>query len=209
MRSRHQRSGRGRTIRILLAASAISTSVVAAEYHVDTEAAREVRFVSDAPIESFNGVTERIDGYAVIPTEHLADGSDFDESRFYFEVDLGSIDTGIGLRNRHMRENYLHTEDFPYAMYAGAIDSVRAITDSTFLVYTSGDLTIHGVTQSHATADTVTVRENGYHVVSHFPVALPDHNIEIPKLMFLKINEVVELHLSFNLKRVDSSTEGE
>lgn len=181
----------------------LASPALAAEFHVDTDAERRVVFVSDAPIESFDGVTEKIDGYAVLPADRLADVTDFSQTKFYIEVDLASLDTGIGLRNRDMREDYLHTDEFPYAMYSGSIDSVTSLNDSTFLSYTSGDLTIHGVTKSHTTTDTVTARNGRYHVASHFPVALPDHHIEIPQLMFLKINEVVELDLWFVLKRVD------
>ncbi|MBD3298811.1 MAG: hypothetical protein GF341_09170 [candidate division Zixibacteria bacterium] len=192
-----------RAIAVVIVFLGIAPSVLAAEFHVDTDAERRVVFVSDAPIESFDGITEKIDGYAVIPADRLADVSDFSQTKFYLEVDLASLDTGIGLRNRDMREDYLHTDEFPYAMYAGSIDSVTSLNDSTFLSYTSGDLTIHGVTKSHTTTDTVTARNGRYHVASHFPVALPNHHIEIPQLMFLKINEVVELDLWFVLKRVD------
>ncbi len=177
--------------------------VSAAEFHVDTDAPRKVVFVSEATIESFDGVTEKIDGYAVIPADRLGDVSDFSKTKFYIEVDLASLDTGIGLRNRDMREDYLHTDDFPYAMYSGTIDSVTSLNDSTFLTYTSGDLTIHGVTKSYTTTDTVTARSGSYRVASHFSIALPDHHIEIPQLMFLKISEVVELDLWFVLKRVE------
>ncbi|MBK9304990.1 MAG: YceI family protein [bacterium] len=36
------------------------------------------------------------------------------------DVDLAALDTGIGLRNRHMRENHLETDRFPQAVFRGA-----------------------------------------------------------------------------------------
>lgn len=175
----------------------------ATEYDVDTNSARQVVFVSEATIESFEGITDRIDGFVSIPYGALIADSSYDSSQFYFEVDLNSLDTGIGLRNRHMRENYLHTKKYPYASYTGEIESVERASDSTFLVACAGQMTIHGVTRDLRAVDTVVVRGGGYRVSVGFPIALPDYDIEIPKLMFLKINETVQLHLSFGLGPAD------
>ena len=76
--------------------------------NVDKSAENMVKFISDAPIEDFEGVTSSIDGYLFWEGDDL-----LNQSELYFEVDLNTVDTGIGLRNRHMRENYLHTDKFP------------------------------------------------------------------------------------------------
>ena len=74
------------------------------EYHVDLDADNEVRFVSQAPIEEVVGVTDRIDGYVLLDGPRLEEGSATEGTQLYLEVDLGSLDTGLGLRNRHMRD---------------------------------------------------------------------------------------------------------
>ena len=192
-------------VTIAIVAGAVLTGADApwaGEFDVDTSAPRRVAFVSDAPIESFEGVTDKIDGFVTLPYATLYADSTYDSSQFYFEVDLNSLDTGIGLRNRHMRDNYLHTEKYPYASYAGRIESVAKTSDSIFLVTCAGEMTIHGVTRELRTVDTVTAMAGGYHVRTGFPIALPDHEVEIPKLMFLKISETVQLHLDFVLRPV-------
>jgi polyisoprenoid-binding protein YceI len=166
------------------------------EYHVDTRANNVVKFISSAPIEDFEGVTKRIDGYVLHQGTELTDNSDV-----YFEVDLRTLDTGIGLRNRHMREDYLHTDKFPYARYKGSIVRVqRSGRDNTVAV--RGTMDIHGVTRQMDINATLTLTNNGYRVKSSFQIKLPDHDIPIPRFMFLKISEVMRLELDFHLKKV-------
>lgn len=180
-------------------------TALGAEYHVDTTGPRMVKFTSKAPLENFDGVTSRIDGYAVTPFDSLQSGSVYDSSQFYFEVDLNALDTGIGLRNRHMRENYLETDRFPYAQYAGRITEVARSADTALHLSITGDLTIHGVGQPR-TVSVLVAREAGrYHVRGQFPVALPDHKIKVPKLMFLKISDTVQVQLDFFLLPVPDS----
>ncbi|MBN1998224.1 YceI family protein, partial [candidate division KSB1 bacterium] len=91
-----------------------SLCAAAAEFQVDKTQERKVRFISDAPAEDFDGVTEDIDGYALFDEKNPSG-----ENEFYFQVQLNSLDTGIGLRNRHMRDNYLETKKYPVAEFKG------------------------------------------------------------------------------------------
>jgi polyisoprenoid-binding protein YceI len=185
-----------------------ATLVQAVEYHVDTTRPRSVKFISDAPLENFDGVTSRIDGYSIIPSVTLQLGKGYDSSRFYFEVDLNALDTGIGLRNRHMRENYLETDQFPFAQYDGRVSEVRQGPDSSLLVSTTGEFTIHGVKRAMVGTITAVLERGRYHVRTQFPVALPDHKIKVPKLMFLKISDTVQVQLDFYLLPITNSGEG-
>lgn len=188
---------------------AVASLAHAGEYHVDTTAPRVVKFTSKAPIESFDGVTSRIDGFAMIPSDTLQDGAQYDSSKFYFEVDLNALDTGIGLRNRHMRENYLQTDQFPFAQYGGRLTEVVQAADGAQRVATTGELTIHGAKRT--LADTILVARDGrrYHVRCQFPVALPDYKIKVPKLMFMKISDTVQVQLDFYLLPVAGTREGQ
>jgi len=169
---------------------------------VDTTRARQVRFISDAPVEDFDGTTARIDGYVYFTGPFLEAGADLKSSEFYFEVDLNDLDTGIGLRNRHMRENYLETDQFPFAHFAGKLTEVRRTADSSFEVRMAGQMVIHGIRRDWETSAQVTVIDGGYRVQTAFDEALPDFKIKIPKLMFLKISEIVRLELDFHLRTI-------
>ncbi|MBI5868801.1 MAG: YceI family protein [candidate division Zixibacteria bacterium] len=171
----------------------------AAEYHVDTTAPRMVKFTSKAPLENFDGTTSRIDGYAVTPFDTLRAGTGYDSSKFYFEVDLNALDTGIGLRNRHMRENYLETDRFPFSQFAGRISEAGRAADSAFHLTIAGDMTIHGVQKPKSATIQAAKEGSRYHVRGQFPVALPDYKIKVPRLMFLKISDTVQVQLDFYL----------
>lgn len=180
----------------LLLMLAIPLAAQRTEYHVDKSAKNVVKFISDAPVEDFEGVTDNIDGYL------MHDGSDVTaNSTLYFEVDLRTLDTGIGLRNRHMREDYLHTDKYPYARYTGRITNVSDAGGKKN-VTVKGSMDIHGVKKTLDVTGTLTSTGNGVKIKTAFPVKLTDHKIEVPKFMFLKINEVMQLEVEFQLKKV-------
>jgi polyisoprenoid-binding protein YceI len=178
--------------------------VAAQEFHVDLDRANRVSFLSDAPLEDFEGVTDRIDGFALLSGEGLWGETDLEASEFYFEVDLASLDTGIGLRNRHMRRNYLETERFPFASFQGRVTHLAADGFGGFQITASGTFGIHGVDRPREIPCVVTPEESNLSVRCGFSVNLTHHNIEIPKLMFMKVGEVMEVELDFYLEPADA-----
>ncbi len=186
------------TLALLFISLGFFSPLQASEWHVDDTVTRQATFVSDAPFESFDGVTEKLDGYA------QWHGEDFTaQSEFYFEVDLNAIDTGIGLRNRHMQQNYLETDRFPLAQYEGRVVAVRPQEAGPRALELEGRFSVHGVTQDlRVTADVVWI-ENRYHVHSRFNIRLNDYAIKIPAIMFYKINELVEVRVDFYLKAAE------
>jgi polyisoprenoid-binding protein YceI len=190
----------------LPAAGLLSPPLAEAQtYHVDLARENRVRFVSDAPLEDFEGVTGRIDGFVYLGGEGLRAGTDLGASEFHFEVDLASLDTGIGLRNRHMRERYLETDRFPFAAFTGRITFLERVSPGSFRVVAAGDLSIHGVDRGREVECGVGPVNSGSHeledlrVRCSFTVALSDHGIPIPRFLFMRINEVMELDLDFYL----------
>jgi polyisoprenoid-binding protein YceI len=171
----------------------------AQEFQVDQARDRLVRFISRASIEEFDGVTDRIDGYVLLDGARLGPESGGDDTEFYLEVDLASLDTGIGLRNRHMRDNYLEVGKFPFATFAGHIVRTEPTSSGDFRVTASGGLTIHGVTRPRELTCRVTPADGAYRAVCDFEVLLTDHQIEIPKIMFLKLANEIRLELNFTV----------
>jgi polyisoprenoid-binding protein YceI len=176
----------------------------AAEFHVDTAAANDVRFLSDAPIEDFEGVTRRIDGYVLWEGDSLVAGQECDGSELYFEVDLADLDTGIKLRNQHMREHYLETGKYPYAFFQGKIVQVDSLPGRGWHVRATGKLAIHGAERDYDVACEVVREVAGYRFTTGFPIRLPDFNIKIPSLMFMKISENIDLNLDVHIRRAEA-----
>ena len=176
----------------------LTTSLFSGEYQVDKQADNLVKFISDAPFENFEGITNRIGGYL-----YYGDTSLTNNSQIYMEVDLNSLDTGIGLRNRHMRENYLKTDEFPITWFKGKIISSRINADSSYEIQAQGTIFIHGVEKELQISAELRERENGYRIHTTFQIKLSDFKIDIPSIMFYKINEMIELQIDFYLKEVD------
>ena len=179
--------------KILVIFLLIFNGLIAGEYQVDKSAENIVKFISDAPIEDFEGITKKIDGYI------YWDDIDFlNNSELYFEVDLNSIDTGIGLRNRHMRENYLHTDKYPLTHFTGKLTKVEKNSDTEFKVTAEGKFFVHGVEKHKSIVGIITkINDNQYKINAEYTVALSDYNIDIPSIMFYKIDENMDLILEF------------
>ncbi len=192
--------------RFLLVAAGLAVAGPAAsqEYAVDLEAPRAVKFISQTTLEGFEGITERIDGFVFLgegttPAD-LAPGATLRGSSLYLEVDLASIDTGIGLRNRHMREQYLETDDFPFATFEGVIAAVGEHPDGGLRITSPGTFTAHGVGTIRTIDCQVRPQGDGYRVGCAFMVTLSDHDMKIPRVMFLKLAEQARVEIEFSLK---------
>ena len=175
------------------------------EFHVDLTRSNHVTFKSDAPIEDFEGVTDRIDGYVYWEGAPLSARDDFTNSELYLEVELNGLDTGVGLRNRHMRRNYLETDKHPYATYTATIASAEQSSDGGYRVHTRGTFAVHGVERPMDIPCDLSADENGYRVECVFQVLLGDHNIKIPSLMFMKLSETIQLELDFYVIPADEN----
>lgn len=150
-------------------------------------------------------MTDRVDGYVTwAGGGSLSANANVQGSEFYFEVDLNSLDTGKGQRNRHMRENYLETASYSYATYKGTIRNITAGRGDTLVIAVSGAFTVHGVERTLGVACPVTPeRQGGYRVRCRFPVRLSDHQIKIPSIMIMKLNNQVDLTVEFAVARAE------
>lgn len=184
-------------IRMILIIFYLYISIWPSEFNVDKNKTNLVKFISDAPVEDFEGVTNIIDGYVFFEGDDL-----LNKSELHFEVDLRKVDTGIGLRNRHMRENYLHTDKYPFAVYKGKITKADKKNDNTYNVDVDGQMTIHGVTKPLKVKGTLSRKDKSINIKSNFEIKLTDYKIEVPKFMFLKISEIMRLIVDFNTVQV-------
>ncbi|MFA7327283.1 MAG: YceI family protein [Candidatus Kapaibacterium sp.] len=183
-------------ILIGLALIITSSAYSKVEHQVDKSKKNVVKFISDAPVEDFEGVTSSIDGYM------LGEEDNFIGTELFFEVDLNTLDTDNGLRDRHMRENYLHTDKYPLTSYEGKIFESKKIEDKHYLVKAKGKFLVHGVSKEKTIEADIYVYDNIYHIKTQFVVTLTDHKIEVPSIMLVKIDPDMDLRLDFFLKEV-------
>jgi polyisoprenoid-binding protein YceI len=95
-------------------------------------------------LESIDGTTNRVSGTIVADPDNAATSS------VEVSIDLGSLDTGIALRNRHMRERYVETGKYPTATFKSLSISpptAPIVVNQPAELSVTGDFTMHGVTK--------------------------------------------------------------
>ena len=176
------------------------TMLISHEYHVDEDAANEVKFISIAPLEEIEGITEKIDGYLYWQGDSYADSSEL-----HFEVPLYTIDTGIGLRNSHMRDRYLETSIYPDASFSGKVTEVVSENENKSEVTLSGLLSIHGISQTKMVSGSIErIDASTLLIKASFSLLLTEFNIDIPQFAILKLNNEVKLELHFFVKKTEN-----
>jgi polyisoprenoid-binding protein YceI len=147
---------------------------------------------------SFDAKTTAISGSITVAANGLPafDGS--------LAVDLRTLDTGIGLRNEHLRDTYLEVTKQPGYDTAtlSAIDlkGLKPVAPEGKGSFT-GSLTLHGVTKT--VAGTVEVRPTGedLRVKASFPVNLLDYSIRRPRYLGVGVKDTVEVEVAFSVSR--------
>jgi polyisoprenoid-binding protein YceI len=163
----------------------------AAEFTIKPGAPNQVVFTSKATAETFQGKTDQIQGRIAFP-DSLSDSV-----TVHVEVDMASLKTGIGKRDKDMREDYLETKKHPKGIFHGATlksAGVRLTPGVPTKLDLEGSFTLHGVTRRLRTTVEVTLKDaRTLEFKTEFPVTLADHKIERPKFLFLKLAEVQQV----------------
>jgi len=169
----------------------------AARFTIAPGAGSEVRFDSKAPVESFSGRTDRVSGWVDCDPAALGDSVTIEVS-----VDLASLDTGIALRNQHMRENHLETDRYPRAVFRGGRLTgapSRLVPGETATLELAGELELHGVRRPLRLPVQVTLGDTDggprLRIEARFHVALAAHEIRRPQFLMLKLSDVQQVTL--------------
>jgi polyisoprenoid-binding protein YceI len=120
-----------------------------------------------------------------------------------FVVDMTSIDTGVTLRDRQLRTDYLETNRYDEAVFA--FD--RAVPhdwvqekDGVVRFTLDGEMTLHGVTQAETVEATLTPADDEYSAVVRFNILLTDYDIEPPIWLFLRVQDEVQVSVLLRLE---------
>ncbi len=125
------------------------------------------------------------------------DGSKISDSSF--KLDLSKIDTGIQLRNKHLRQNYLHVDKFPSATFRitkiDDLDKQRAGTKKDPSPV-EGELVLHG---EKAAVSNGAYQFKGNRVTVTFDIDLPTWKVDRPSFMGVHIVDKVHLTIKFDI----------
>lgn len=178
----------------------ISSLFATEEWQVVAEKRNNVTFLSKTPLLDFEGKTSAIDGYLYWEGNEPFGG----ENELYFEVDLNSVSTGIGKRDRDMRDDVLETSKWPTTYFKGTITKARSLNEDNtrYQVTSTGTMFIHGVEKELTIEAEIAIDGSRMQVTSAFSVYLKDYNVEAPGLVaFIKVAEEIKLSLSFFLTK--------
>jgi len=146
-----------------------------------------VRFVSDAPLESIEAFSKELKG--VIDTT---------SGTFAFSIGVSSfLGFNSPLQREHFNENYLESDRYRNATFTGKIvESVNYGKPGKYDVRAKGVLNIHGVKQERIIKSVIEVTKNGtLNVTSQFTVSINDHGIKIPRIVYQKISPEIMVYI--------------
>jgi polyisoprenoid-binding protein YceI len=159
-----------------------------------------VCFRSTAKLEFIEGKTTNIDGSFTFDPARTSDSV---SGRL--RVDLRTLKTGIDMRDEHMRERHLQTDQFPFAYFelTGIKGLPARLTPTTpYKGKVEGWFYIHGVKRKiEADVDIVENSVSGAAPVVtarvRFAMNLDTWKIPRPKALFLKLAETVDVEVFF------------
>jgi len=153
---------------------------------------------SVADFETFTGKTNEVSGSLFFDPKTKKGGGKI-------VVDPASIDTGIPLRNDHMKsEGWLDTKKYPEIVFEA--EKVQQLKGNDYRV--TGKFTLHGVTKKITTNVTVQYRAadastktagfvgDVVHFTTKFNIAITDYGIKLPAMVAGKVAKDVTISLS-------------
>ncbi|MDA0313546.1 MAG: YceI family protein [Gemmatimonadetes bacterium] len=157
----------------------------------------EVRVVCPMTVGgSFDATTTALEGVVAADESGPLRGS--------IEVDLTTLDTGIELRDTHLRDTYLEVDrgrNFARAVLSGIVlDGADPRTFEGETTFTA-TFRLHGVERPVAGVAELERTPDGIGVVAHFPVVLSDHAIQAPRYLGVGVSDQVQAEVRFSAVR--------
>jgi polyisoprenoid-binding protein YceI len=144
---------------------------------------------SSTPIEDIRAASNSVSGVLISKTQELA-----------VQIPIKSLDFEKKLMQEHFNENYMESDKFPMAKFKGIISPVIDFTkDGTYAVSVKGVLNVHGIEQARTISGNINIKNGSVGIASSFDVATANHKIEIPKLVFAKIAEIIKINITGTL----------
>ncbi len=171
---------------LLIAGLVVSFLSIAQKYTSDKSS---VKFFSHATIEDITAV-------------NAESSSIFNEAtgEVVYAIPIKEFVFDKPLMKDHFNDKYMESEKFPKATFQGKISGYQPTVTGQQNATAVGKLTIHGVTQDVQIPGTMESLNGVLTMKSKFMIKLVDYNIEIPKLLWQKIAEQVEVTVEFNYK---------
>ena len=165
----------------LLLASAISSQAQTAALFATNSG--QTDFFSETPVENITAVNKS--GQCIINSS---------TSEIVVRMSIKQFDFPNKLMQEHFNENYLESEKYPTATFKGKLkEKVDFEKDGLYDITATGLFNIHGVSKERTLKGKLEVSKGQATLNTDFDVALVDHKIEVPRLVFMKVAQVVRV----------------
>jgi YceI-like domain len=146
-------------------------------------------FFSETPVENITAINKN--GQCIINTAN---------SEVVVRLNIKQFDFPNKLMQEHFNENYMESDKYPTATFKGKInEKIDFAKDGSHDVTATGALIIHGVSKDRTIKGKLDLKNGQMTLVTDFDVALTDHKIDVPKLVFVKIAQVIRVKNRYNL----------
>lgn len=149
-------------------------------------------FISNAPLEIIKAESKEVHG-----------AIDFSSKTFVFTIENKSFKGfNSALQQEHFYENYLEAQQFPSSTFKGKIiEDIDLSSSNEQVVRAKGILDIHGVGQERIIKGTVKIVDGKLQLLADFTILPEDHQIKIPRVVYQKIAEVIDVSITAELIR--------
>ena len=144
-----------------------------------------IRFFSNAPLEDIEAVNDG--ATSIIDTEKMT---------MVIVIPIKSFDFQKELMEEHFNENYLESDKFPNAVFKGRLEGWDG-SDGSHTATAVGTLEMHGVTNDVTIEGQLEKQKKELSMSTVFNIKIADYDIDIPKAVFYKIAEEVEVTANF------------
>jgi polyisoprenoid-binding protein YceI len=178
-----------RTCAVAIACAALAAAAVASDAPLRVKDG-EVSVICPLTVGgSFEATTNAVDGEVAIAGQSAP-------LKGELTVDLQKLETGIGLRDRHMKNNYLEVdkgEQFAEAR----LQDIRLDKLEGKITFT-GMLTLHGQQKEVTGSADLKPNGSGYRVDATFKVLLSDFQIPDPTYLGVGVKDELQVRVRFN-----------
>jgi polyisoprenoid-binding protein YceI len=175
---------------LLLAATALHAQ--SRTYTITKGGNNVAQFHAEDTYDAFDGKTSDVNGTIV------ADAANPAAANVVININVDSLDTGVSLRNKEMRERYLETTKFGTATFksVSVTGPASIAANAPADINVTGDLILHGVTKRMTIPVRVVLIADGrIHATTNFKIHMPDFGITVPHNVLVTVNDEVPVHL--------------
>jgi polyisoprenoid-binding protein YceI len=138
-------------------------------------------------------------GLKIVGTTHELDLRE-DGGNVVVSVPLANLDTGIGLRNQHMREKYLEVAKYPRAELTVVRNLVNVpVVGADSSGAAAGTMLIHGVSRPVQFKYRAKRDGAGIHVTGSVHLNMKDHGISVPSYLGVTVKPDVDVDVTFDV----------